>query len=226
MELIKIYNGKLVNARELHAFLESRREFATWIKDRIRKYGYKEGTDFFTIDKIVKRENSKRQGASKLKEYHLTIDTAKEIAMIENNEKGREARLYFINAEKTLLELKNNRRLKEFLKLEATKGKLHQHVMKAGGSEGDYIQIDTAGSKVFFNGNLIPDEELPTILLMGRGLATEMTNEILKDSKTKLGDIEKLNKTQHEDVRDLIIQNTGKAPEELPREEKIKKLGE
>lgn len=226
MELIKIYNGSLVDARELHEFLGSKRRFSDWIKQRINKYGFVENEDFFTNHKIVIRENSNKQGASKSKEYYLTLNMAKELAMVENNQKGREARLYFINAEKTLLELKNNRRLKEFLKLEATKGKLHQHVIKAGGNKGDYIQIDTAGSKVFFNGNLIPDEELPTILLMGRGLATEMTNEILKDSKTKLGDIEKLNKTQHEDVRDLIIQNTGKAPEELPREEKIKKLGE
>lgn len=225
MELIKIYNGKLVNARELHTFLESKRKFSNWIKDRIDKYGYKENVDFFTSNKIVIRENSKRQGASKLKEYHITIDTAKEIAMIENNEKGREARLYFINAEKTLLELKKNKRLEAFLKLEATKGRLQQSVFDIGGTEFNYIQIDTAGSKVLFNGQLIPDEELSLLALKGRDFATEITNNQLKEYERTLDEAELLNKDNHSSIRETLL-SKGIKPEELPREEKIKKLGE
>ena len=45
-------NGELqqtVNARELHAFLESRQEFANWIKNRIADFGFIDGQDFLKI---------------------------------------------------------------------------------------------------------------------------------------------------------------------------------
>lgn len=91
------YNDRqLVNARELHHFLESKREFATWIKDRIEKYGFIENEDYTSFDKIVKREN----GATTRIEYGLTLEMAKELAMVENNEKGRTARRYFIECER------------------------------------------------------------------------------------------------------------------------------
>jgi anti-repressor protein len=92
---IKEYKGqKVINARELHYFLESRRDFSTWIKDRIEKYGFIENQDYSTFTKIVER--------AKRIEYALTIDTAKEIAMVEGNDKGKQARQYFIECEKKL----------------------------------------------------------------------------------------------------------------------------
>ena len=55
-DLIKIVNTKIsdaeiktVNARELHAFLESRQEFANWIKSRIADFGFIKDQDFLTI---------------------------------------------------------------------------------------------------------------------------------------------------------------------------------
>ena len=85
-----------VNARDLWKFLESKQEFANWIKDRIRKYGFKEGLDF-TVDKIINGENKGRFAAN---EYFISLDMAKELAMVENNERGRQARQYFIEVEK------------------------------------------------------------------------------------------------------------------------------
>ena len=109
--LIKIGSSKIsgqqkqtINARELHQFIESKREFATWIKQRITRYGFTENEDF-TIDKIVKRGNS---GSQTYIDYHITLDMAKELAMIENNEKGRQVRKYFIECEKQLKTQKNN----------------------------------------------------------------------------------------------------------------------
>jgi phage anti-repressor protein len=103
-ELIKIetqvISGDVVqtcNARDLWEFVESKREFATWIKDRIEKYNFKEGEDF-TVDKFV---NSESRGQTII-DYHLTIDAAKEMAMVENNEKGRQVRKYFIECERRL----------------------------------------------------------------------------------------------------------------------------
>ncbi len=95
-ELIKVTEQsgmKLVSARELHSFLGSKQEFATWIKNRIEKYGFQEGSDFLII-------LSKTPTGRPLKEYALTLDMAKEISMVENSEKGKVARRYFIEIEK------------------------------------------------------------------------------------------------------------------------------
>lgn len=95
-ELIKItdQDGKrAVSARELYAFLESKRDFSNWIKDRIEKYGFIENQDFERFNKSV-------ETGGRLIEYALTIDCAKEIAMVEGNDKGKQARQYFIECEK------------------------------------------------------------------------------------------------------------------------------
>ena len=79
-EIIRITetDGKrAVSARELHQFLESKQEFANWIKNRIEKYGFVEGQDFTSFDNFVKRET----GSSVRKEYALTIDMAKELGI-------------------------------------------------------------------------------------------------------------------------------------------------
>lgn len=100
--LIKIYENdrqeQLVNARELHTALNNKRKFSDWIKQRIEQYGFIEDVDFTTFHNFVKREGSNL--GSKTTEYVLTLDTAKEIAMVENNEQGRKIRRYFIEVEK------------------------------------------------------------------------------------------------------------------------------
>lgn len=103
-ELIPISenNGKkAVNARDLHAFLESKRDFSTWIKDRIKSYDFVEGIDFQSFTEIVERE----VGATTRIEYALSISMAKELSMIENNERGKQARKYFIACEENKHEL-------------------------------------------------------------------------------------------------------------------------
>lgn len=97
MEIIKIsdYNGsKSVLARDLHCFLESKQDFTTWIKNRIEKYGLEENSDF-TLHKFMEGKVWKH-------EYVLSINAAKELAMVEGNEKGKQARQYFIFCEKRL----------------------------------------------------------------------------------------------------------------------------
>ena len=106
-ELIKIteQNGqRAVSARELHVFLESKQRFADWMKNRIKQYGLIENEDFVTFHNFMKR-NENTRGASKVKEYALSIDCAKELAMVEGNEQGKRARRYFIAAEKALREV-------------------------------------------------------------------------------------------------------------------------
>lgn len=98
MELIKITNveGKeTVNARELYDFLGVQSKFSDWIRNRIDKFDFQENQDFTTLSKNL--ENGGRQI-----EYHITIEMAKELSMVENNEKGQQARRYFIECEKRL----------------------------------------------------------------------------------------------------------------------------
>jgi len=95
MELIKINEQGLVSGKELHTFLEVGRDFSTWIKDKIKKYDFVENTDFAI-------EITTPQNGGIAKDYAMTIEMAKELAMVENNEKGKKARKYFIECEKKL----------------------------------------------------------------------------------------------------------------------------
>lgn len=85
-----------VNARELHEFLQSGQKFIDWIKNRIEKYGFIEDVDY-TLHKFTKCHNT---GSTIAIDYYITLDMAKELAMVENNEQGRKARQYFIEVEK------------------------------------------------------------------------------------------------------------------------------
>jgi len=103
-EWIKIYENKgqiLIVAKELHKGLRSKQDFSHWIKNRIKKYKFIENEDFFKHDNFIVVGNLKRPQI----DYYLTIDTAKEICMIENNEMGRNIRKYFIESEKKLQEI-------------------------------------------------------------------------------------------------------------------------
>ena len=92
-----------VNARELWKKLESKQQFADWIKNRIEKYGFIEGEDYIMLHKIMKPEKSTVLGGFNKIDYFLTIDMAKELCMVENTDWGRKFRKYFIECEKHFL---------------------------------------------------------------------------------------------------------------------------
>lgn len=94
--------AQLVNGRELHKFLESKQYFADWIKDRISDYQFMQDIDFRVIHSFMK-DDTAFGGKRKIIDYHLTLDMAKELSMVERNPKGKEARRYFIECEKRLL---------------------------------------------------------------------------------------------------------------------------
>ena len=100
-ELIKVTTNdkgqQLVSARELHEFLEVKSRFNDWITNRINKYEFVEFEDYIAITKtLVTAQGNK----SNYLDYALTIDMAKELSMVENNDKGKQARKYFIECEK------------------------------------------------------------------------------------------------------------------------------
>jgi phage anti-repressor protein len=90
-----------VNARELHGFLQVGKDFSNWIKDRIEKYGFQENQDF----EVFANSGDNPLGGRPALEYHLTLDMAKELAMVEKNAQGRQARQYFIECEKQLRQI-------------------------------------------------------------------------------------------------------------------------
>ncbi|ELI5232962.1 antA/AntB antirepressor family protein [Campylobacter coli] len=105
---IQIYNDKTIgaeinsaNAREIFQFLNSLQDYSNWIKNRISHYNFIENQDY--IIEIVYTKGRPR------KEYYVTLDMAKELCMVENNEKGRQARRYFIDCEKRLKNLEQEK---------------------------------------------------------------------------------------------------------------------
>jgi phage anti-repressor protein len=87
-----------VNARDLHVFLEVGKDFSTWIKDRVAAFGFVENQDF-VLDSPISGNQVSHGGDRRSIQYHLTLDTAKELSMVERNAKGKQARQYFIECE-------------------------------------------------------------------------------------------------------------------------------
>lgn len=100
MQLIKIETNELgeqlVSARELHEKLEVNTRFNDWFK-RMCAYGFEENSDY-TILKI--EYPSFIEVKATKSDYILKLDMAKEIAMLQRSEKGKEVRKYFIECEK------------------------------------------------------------------------------------------------------------------------------
>ena len=98
-------NGyQAVNARDLHVFLEVGRDFSNWMKDQIEKCDLVENQDYEVF--AEKGENPK--GGRPSKEYALSISAAKEISMMSQTEKGKQARRYFIACEDKLKTIAKN----------------------------------------------------------------------------------------------------------------------
>lgn len=95
-----------VSGRDLHKYLEVGRDFTTWIKERIEKYQFEESVDFAVVSIAPQNRGTKRGGHNKV-DYILRLNMAKELSMIENNDRGREARKYFIECENKLFDATN-----------------------------------------------------------------------------------------------------------------------
>lgn len=94
-EIIKVNyenDRPTVLARDLHDFLEVKTAFKDWFP-RMCEYGFSEGTDFCSF-------LSESTGGRPAQDAQLTIEMAKEICMLQRNERGKQARQYFIQLEK------------------------------------------------------------------------------------------------------------------------------
>jgi phage anti-repressor protein len=100
-DLIKITvndDEQTVNARDLHEALGVGRNFSNWIKGRIEEYGFVEGEDYH-LAKSGEVVNRPQGGGTPGDLYLLSVDMAKELAIVENNETGRKIRRYLIRVE-------------------------------------------------------------------------------------------------------------------------------
>ena len=146
-ELIKITNQKIgaetvnsVNARELYETLEIKKEFATWIRNQIKSLNLDENIDYITFSKKVKAG----KGTAIRKEYIITTDTAKHIAMASRTAKGKEVRNYFIAIEK------------EYIKnLEMSKQEIAPYIYQL---ERENIELKRSMNRLLLTGSA--DEEL------------------------------------------------------------------
>ena len=104
-ELIKVTqneNGELlVSGRELHKFLEVKARYNDWFK-RMSEYGFIENEDFVAI---TQKKVTAQGNETTYIDHAIKIDMAKEISMIQRNDKGKQARRYFIQCEKKLKEI-------------------------------------------------------------------------------------------------------------------------
>lgn len=97
IELNTDTEGKVtVSGRNLHRGLMVETPYAKWI-DRMINYGFEDGTDYIVTDIFVPNCNGGKQDVV---EHILTLDMAKEIAMIQRSEQGKKVRQYFIQVEK------------------------------------------------------------------------------------------------------------------------------
>ena len=97
-DLVPVYETdkgiKVVNGRELHQVLQSGQDFSTWVKRRLSECDAEENEDFDRFHRKMEANNAT------LIEYIIKLDTAKEMAMLERNDKGKQVRKYFIDVEK------------------------------------------------------------------------------------------------------------------------------
>lgn len=96
-ELIPTHSSQdgnlLVGGRDLHEFLESSERYSKWF-ERMLSYGFVEGVDYTPYRKVHP------QNKQEITDHALTIEMAKEIAMLQRNEKGKMARIYFLELER------------------------------------------------------------------------------------------------------------------------------
>lgn len=96
-DLVPVYETdkgiKVVNGRELHQVLQSGQDFSTWVKKRLTECDAEENKDYDRLHKKMEANNAT------MIEYIIKLDTAKEMAMLERNDKGKQVRKYFIAVE-------------------------------------------------------------------------------------------------------------------------------
>ena len=156
-ELVKVEvkNGEqLVSARELHEFLEVGSKFNDWFK-RMCEYGFIENEDFVAI---TQKKVTAQGNESSFLDYILKISMAKEISMLQRNEKGSVARKYFIECERKLKEVTMDsymiedrvERAMKWIEEEETRKRLELEVIKEQAPKVEYYEKVLRSDSTFY----------------------------------------------------------------------------
>lgn len=115
-QLIKVAtnaDGKqVVSARNLHEYLQAGSNVNTWFKNQSERAMLDEGIDFIQV-------YEESTGGRPSIDYAISLSAAKEISMLNGGEKGKKARLYFIECEKQVIQMTIPKTLSEALYLAA-----------------------------------------------------------------------------------------------------------
>lgn len=168
---------RIVSARELHQFLESKKDFSSWIKHKLKKFQFVENQDYAVFTQLGENPTGGRPSS----EYALTVHTAKELAMVEGTAKGKVARQYFIDCEERLLAIAS---LPTPPPAELSRKELAQMVVQAE-EEKEKLQAQITEQKpmVEYVQNVLASESEITTTLIARdlGMTANMLNRRLHD---------------------------------------------
>jgi phage anti-repressor protein len=171
-EIIKIENQKInnsikecVNARDLWAKLESKQDFSTWIKDRLRDF--EENTDYIKLHKKMELSKTGQIGI----EYFITIEVAKNLCMIERNHIGKNIRKYFIHCEEKLNQ--------QFL--DPSRKHLDENIQKANSKKINSVNYHIGGTEAIKEYNRLN-------CLLHTGKTTQEIKQIGRDEGLKSKD--------------------------------------
>ena len=92
-----------VRGRNLHDFLAVGRDFTTWLKARIKQYGFAEGKDYVIVEDLTAPKRGSSKSRQRIEhDYIISLNMGKELSMVERNDQGKSARQYFIDCEERL----------------------------------------------------------------------------------------------------------------------------
>ena len=182
-DLIKISinesNEQIVSGRELYEFLEVKTQYTKWFERKVEKYGFIENIDFITISQ---KRLTAQGNETTYNEHILKLSMAKELAMLENNEKGKQARLYFIKCEE---EYKKQKQVtfsrKDLLMLNVIKANSENERMLAlSNYEDEYVKPLEVEAK--YTKEVLKSDSLLTVSQIAKdlGLSAIKLNKLLE----------------------------------------------
>ena len=117
----------------------SKQEYSNWVKNRLKECDAIENTDFTTI-------LSKSTGGRPKQEYIIKLATAKEMAMLERNEKGKQVRRYFIQVEEKYKKGKSQKKVESKVHTDRTEIMMMNARSRMAQTYLKLSQVDTLSS--------------------------------------------------------------------------------
>lgn len=151
----------IVNGRELYEFLEVKSKYIDWF-NRMCEYGFDENIDFAMFNELSQKKEGSRMVERMIINHALKLDMAKEIAMIQRNEKGKQARKYFLEVEKAW----NSPEM------------IMKRALEIANKRVENLQLENTQQKQII-GELKPKADYTDIILKNKGLVT--ITQIAKD---------------------------------------------